>query len=35
MPEVVESNPDEITPEWAAEEFIIAESALMDGLEDY
>ena len=35
MPEVVESNPDEITPEWAAEEFMIAESALMDGLEDY
>jgi hypothetical protein len=35
MPEVVEPNPDEITPEWAAEELMIAESALMDGLEDY
>jgi hypothetical protein len=35
MPEVVEPNPDEITPEWAAEEFLLSESALMDGLEDY
>lgn len=35
MPEVVEPNPDEITPEWAEEEFMIAESALMDGMKDY